>query len=92
VLARIEATQERIVVRNDLLEAQGPCVCGRVTVGNEDHVITEANGAPYRCIYAVLGHASTDHKSLDPGGRELRTQSRLEKRVAGAFVDDRLTG
>jgi len=40
VLARIEATQERIVVRNDLLEAQGPCVCGRVTVGNEDHVIT----------------------------------------------------
>jgi hypothetical protein len=92
VLASVKTVQERIVVRNDLLESECIRVRSRVTVGSEDGIIAETNGATHGRVNAVLSHASADHQLFDAGGREFRIESSLEERVAGAFVDDLLTG
>lgn len=92
VLASFKTVQQRIVVRNDLLEAECLRVRRRVSVGSEDNIIAKANGPAHRRINAVLSHASADHQLLDSAGRKLRIKSGLEERIAGALVDDPLAG
>jgi len=58
VFAGIKAVQNRIVMRDDLLKAERARIGGHVPIGDEDDVITQANGPPHGGVDAVLSHAS----------------------------------
>jgi hypothetical protein len=80
------------MVSNDLFKPESVGVGRHVTVGDEDDVITKANGPTYGRIDAVLGHASGDHKLFDTRTAKFRVESRVEECIAGSLVNDWLIG
>ncbi|CAK08143.1 hypothetical protein RL2655 [Rhizobium johnstonii 3841] len=84
-LARIETIECFVVMGNDLGEGQGRRVAGRVTIGNQRHVISERHGSPDCRVDTELRHASTDDEVGDRSFVQAFGKIGLEEGV-GAFL------
>jgi hypothetical protein len=65
MIPRIKSIQQRVVMRNNLIEHKRSGIRRHVSVCDQRHVVPKANRSAYCGIDAVFSHAASDNQPVD---------------------------